>query len=437
MRSYKEQMKNYTNYLLYLIANLMLASALTAQPEWDEGVYIKDTIYNKSIKTCILSPLETLLEMPIINLSKSEQLRFQFDDLHTQARDYVYRVQHCNADWTVSDLYENQYMEGFSENYIDNYEFSFNTKTSYVHYELVFPNKDVSVTKTGNYVLTVYDAEETEIPIVTKRFMVYDDGLLLGVNVKQATFAKNRYSDHEVDVIVNFTNEDYVYPLQDVKVYIYQGHQWANYVSDLKPSFIDAKRLEYDYEDESSFAGGNEYRFFDTKSVRFYTERVYKIIQGEMDRVMLYADVPWGQQAYSYNPDIEGYYVPNIMEKRDVNTQADYVQVDFCLKQKPFIEEGNLYIYGALTNWDIDKEGRMEYNHQSGCYETSMVLKQGYYNYTYMFVSAETGEVSQAPVDGSFYQTSQDYHVLVYLFDHHDGYDRLLGVSKISTKDRF
>lgn len=427
--------KQTKSFILVLIVKLLLLPDLMAQPEWDTGMYMKDTVYDGAVKTCLLSPVESLREMPIIKLSEPEQLRLQFDDLDTAYKDYMYRIQHCNSDWTISDLYDNQFMEGFSENYIDDHEFSFNTKTAYVHYELIIPNKDVFFTKTGNYILTVYDAENDDVPIATKRFMVYDDGLLVAVNVKQATFAQNRYTDHEVDVAVNFIAEDYIYPVQDVKVYIYQGHQWDNYVSGLKPSFITPKRLEYDYEDETSFEAGNEYRFFDTKSVRFYTERVYKIIQGEMDRVMLYADMPWGSQVYSYYPDIEGYYVPNIMERRDVNTQADYVQVDFCLKQKPFIEEGDLYVYGGLTNWSLDRGAKMEYNELSACYETSLVLKQGYYNYTYMFVPKETSVMSQAPVDGSFYQTSQEYNVLVYLYDHDLGYDRLLGVAKVSTKD--
>jgi hypothetical protein len=267
--------------------------------------------------------------------------------------------------------------------------------------------------------------------------MVYDDSLLVGAKVKQATFAKNRYTDHEVDVVVNFTNVNYVYPIQDVNVVIYQGHQWSNFVSNLKPSYIESKRLEYDYEDETSFSGGNEYRFFDTKSIRFYTERVYKIEQGAIDNVILYTDFPWKNQAYSIYPDIEGYYVPNILERKDVNTQADYVKVDFSLKQKPFSEKGNLYVYGGLTNWSLNENAKMTYNERNACYETSLILKQGYYNYTYMFVPEREGVMSQTAVDGAYFETSQDYHVFVYLYDHQLGYDRLLGMSKVSTKDIF
>lgn len=430
-------MKKYRIRCLILVLLFLNSVMLNGQPEWSVGDYLSDSLYDKEIYTCILSPNESLIDFPAIRLNSEAQLRLQFDDFNNESKDYLYRFVHCNADWTVSDLYNNQFIDGFSDNYINNYDFSFATKTSYVHYELLFPNNDVSFLLSGNYVLCVYDSENPDRPIFTKRFMVYDDSLLVGAKVKQATFAKNRYTDHEVDVVVNFTNVNYVYPIQDVNVVIYQGHQWSNFVSNLKPSYIESKRLEYDYEDETSFSGGNEYRFFDTKSIRFYTERVYKIEQGAIDNVILYTDFPWKNQAYSIYPDIEGYYVPNILERKDVNTQADYVKVDFSLKQKPFSEQGNLYVYGGLTNWSLNENAKMTYNERNACYETSLILKQGYYNYTYMFVPEREGVMSQTAVDGAYFETSQDYHVFVYLYDHQLGYDRLLGMSKVSTKDIF
>ena len=195
--------------------------------------------------------------------------------------------------------------------------------------------------------------------------------------------------------------------------------------------------MVYDFEEESSFGAGNEYRFFDTKSVRFYTERVQEIIRDSVDIVLLYPDVPWANQAYSFIPDIEGYFVPNILERDDAKIQADYVWVNFCLKHNPFLENGNLYLFGALTDWNIKEEAKLNYDERMGCYETSLLLKQGYYNYTYLFIPEDTQLASQEAVDGHFHQTSQDYYIFVYLYDYDYGYDRLLGYRKISTRDMF
>ena len=144
----------------------------------------------------MLTPFESLTDFPLINMNSSERLLLQFDDFNFDSEDYMYSITHCHSDWSVSDLHFTEYIDGFPENYIQTFDFSFNTKVSYVHYELVLPNSDFRFIKSGNYVVTVYDTEQSEIPLFTKRFMVYDDKLFVGARVQQSTLAKGRYTDH-------------------------------------------------------------------------------------------------------------------------------------------------------------------------------------------------------------------------------------------------
>lgn len=425
------------DFKLFYMFCVLLFSRGEAQPEWESETFLQDSIYSNKVFSCILSPTESLIDFPVIGLNSGQSLLLQFDDLDINAQDYMYSIKHCNANWGVSDLHESEYLDGFYQNYLSNYDFSFNTKQSYVHYELFFPNPDFNFTKSGNYIITVFNPDNNDEVLLTKRFMVYDEQLLVGASVKQATFASGRFSEHEVDLSINFTNVDYVNPIRDVTVSIHQGHRWDNIVTDLQPSFVEKKRLIYDFEEESSFKAGNEYRFFDTKSIRFLTERVQEIIRDSSDVVLLYPDYPRANQAYSFYQDIEGYYVPNIMERNNSSTEADYVWVNFCLKQQPLADEGSLYIYGGLTNWRIKESSKLSYNEEAECYETSLYLKQGYHNYTYLFVPENGNTTSQLEVDGDFYQTSQDYYIFVYLYDYDYGYDRLLGVQKVSSNGMF
>jgi len=425
----------YLRSIFILFFSFVFSSS--AQSEWYAGQVVFDSVYSEKIKSCLLSPTGSLIDFPAVEIHSSEKLRLQFDDFDDDVQDYIYTINHCNADWTISELHSSEFVDGFSENYIDNYAFSFNTKRPYVHYELVLPNQDFKFVKSGNYVLTAYDSEHRNHPIFTKRFMVYEKSVLVGVDVHQATLAKGRYTDHEVDVTVNFTQVDYVNPIQDVKVSIYQGHRWDNVITNLKPSFIEGKRLVYDFEEESSFKAGNEYRFFDTKSVRFYGEGIQRVIPDSVDIFLLYPDFPRANKPYSFYPDWDGYYVPNIMERANANVEADYVWVNFCLKQNPFITKGEVYVFGGLTNWNLRNDAKMVYSEQESCYETSLMLKQGYYNYTYLFVEEGEVEARQDIVDGSFYQSSQDYFVFVYLYDHDYGYDRLVGTRKVTTQGMF
>ena len=427
---------NFYNFKINIFF-LIIFNPLLSQPEWEFGSRIKDSVYVDHFHTCILSPAESMIDFPVVQLNSASQLLLQFDDFSFDSRDYMYILSHCNADWTISELHSTEFVNGFSDNYIQDYQFSFNTKVSYVHYELLLPNQDIQLTKSGNYILTVYDSENPDRALMTKRFMVYDNLLSIQAKVQQATLAEGRFTDHEIDIIVNLNNVKYVNPIRDVHLSIYQGHRWDNVIKNLTPSFIEQKRLVYDFEEESSFEGGNEYRFFDTKSLRFLTERVQEIITDSVDIVLLYPDYPWANQAYGFYPDIEGYYKPNILEKSDPSIEADYVWVNFCLKQNVFIDEGDLYIYGGLTNWTLTEDSRLNYDTRLGCYETSLLLKQGYYNYTYLFLSDKTQTSSQMPVDGNFHQTSQNYLIFVYVYDYDFGYDRLLGIQRLSSKGMF
>ena len=425
------------NLKLIYVLSVLLFSRVEAQPEWENDRFLHDSIYSSKVFSCILSPPASLIDFPVIGLNSGQGLLLQFDDLDFNAQDYMYSIKHCNANWEVSDLHESEYLDGFYHNYLTNYDFSFTTKQAYVHYELHFPNPDFNFTKSGNYIITVFNPDNNDEVLLTKRFMVYDEQLLVNASVKQANFASGRFSKHEVDISVNFIKIDYVNPIRDVKVSIHQGHRWDNVITGLQPSFVEKKKLTYDFEEESSFNAGNEYRFFDTKSVRFYTERVQEIIRDSTDIVLLYPDYPRANQAYSFLQDIEGYFVPNIMEKNNSNIEADYVWVNFCLMQEAFADKGSLYVYGGLTNWRIKESSKLTYNEEAECYETSLYLKQGYYNYTYLFVPEESNNPNQFEVDGDFHQTSQDYYIFVYLYDYEYGYDRLLGMQKVTSKGMF
>ena len=425
-------------YLFFkLFIFFLIFDSVLAQPDLEFGIKINDSVYSDNFHSCILSPVESIINFPAYQLNSGSQLLLQFDDLSFESRDYMYTIYNCNSDWTISDLNSSEFLNGFPENYIQNFIFSFNTKVSYVHYELLLPNDEIEITKSGNFILIVYDSENTDQPLLIKRFMVYDTSLSIEAKVKQATLAKDRFTHHEIDVIINFNSINFINPIQDVHLSIYQGHRWDNVIENLNPSFVEQNRLIYDFENESSFDGGNEYRFFDTKSLTFFSERVQEIITDTVDVVLLYPDYPWSNQAYGFYPDIEGYYVPNILGNSDVRTNADYVWVNFCLKKNPFTEPGDLYIFGGLTNWSLTKDAKLNYDSRLECFETSIFLKQGYYNYTYLFLPKDGLSPSQIPVDGNFYQTSHNYLLFVYVYDYNLGYDRLLGMQRVSTRGMF
>mgnify|MGYP006879675803 CR=1 FL=1 len=60
-------------------------------------------------------------------------------------------------------------------------------------------------------------------------------------------------------------------------------------------------------------------------------------------------------------------------------------------------------------------------------YKGNFLLKQGFYNYTFVTLD-EVGEVNLSELNGTFYQTENEYTVLVYYKPFGEFYQRVIGV---------
>ena len=156
---------------LFLLT-LMAACAVAAQAQRNE-------IYDRGIASLQVVAGQQWLSLPVIRLgshSPNDRLNISFDDLTHAYRRYTYRIEHCEADWTVSDqLFASDFIDGFQEgNTIDYNEESINTDTLYTHYRLTIPNPECALKMSGNYRLTVYDEDDGNRPVFTACFMVVE-----------------------------------------------------------------------------------------------------------------------------------------------------------------------------------------------------------------------------------------------------------------------
>jgi hypothetical protein len=99
------------------------------------------------------------------------------------------------------------------------------------------------------------------------------------------------------------------------------------------------------------------------------------------------------------------------------------------------IMDGGLYLYGGLTDWMVKPEHRLEYNYRDRMYEGSIYLKQGYYNYQYLYVRDGQTEGEVELTEGSFFDARQIYTFYVYHRQMGSRYDRLIGHSIISSRN--
>ncbi len=222
-------------------------------------------------------------------------------------------------------------------------------------------------------------------------------------------------------------------PQNDIKVVVQQNGRWDNQLRDLKPLFIRDKELVYEYSRENLFDGGNEYRWLDIRSTRFAAEHIEGIsFYDPHYHFTLFPSAAY-EKSYFYHEDFNGKYFIEVKENRDPTIEADYVYVHFTLPSANKYTDGDLYVTGGLTDWQLNDINKMIYNDQRSCYELTLLLKQGFYNYQYHFLKTGQHTAEVAPYEGNFSQTENDYLIYVYYRGVSDYYDRLIGVNSTNS----
>ena len=404
------------------------------KPEYFKPDYTRynDFIYSPEIKTLMVHKTGFELTMPVIELGTDESVTVSFDDLDAVRKNYRYSVIQCDAQWKPTGLQPMEYLDGFTEGYINDYKFSINTLQHYTHYSFSFPGEGTKVTKSGNYLIRIYPEGNEDKPIANCRLMVYENKVTVAGRVKQATHIEDRPYKQEVDFTINKGD----YPINDyykaLKVVVMQNGRTDNGISDLKPKMVTGDILDYDYEEANVFDGGNEFRNFDIKSFNYNSERVRKINRdSSIYHIYLYDDLRRPFKNYVFEDDINGRRLIKNEERTDSDIEADYTYVHFTLPfDNPFLD-GNMYVLGELTYWQFLPEAKMVYDYSKKAYKCTLFLKQGYYNYLYAMVSNGSTAGDVTTVEGNHSVTNNEYFIFVYYREQGEYYDRLVGFKQL------
>jgi hypothetical protein len=392
-----------------------------------ETLRYEDFIYDENIKSVLLHKRGVELGEPFIILNSSEQLTLRFDELNAEFNSYQYQFIHCNANWEKSNLNEMNYLNGFNDNYIESSEKSFNTHQPYVHYWVSFPNEDVNFLISGNYIVTVFEQGNPEQPIFSKKFYVSEQNIQAEINISYPSNIDQKYYQQEVDFNFIYSTNQIIDPYSNINVFVEQNHRTDNMLSDLEPNFVRENKLVYNYDDENVFDGGNEFRYINLTSFQSEIDRILKSeLTDSTYKITLVADQKRTFKRYLERPDINGKLLLKTTDGNDWNTEGDYAHVKFSLPYRNTLDQGDLYIYGQISNWKISPEFQMKYNTEISTYEAELYLKQGYYNYLYLYVNDTTKSADVRHIEGSHFDTENDYLFKVYYSDPGDFYDRLL-----------
>ena len=382
-----------------------------------------------NIKTVVLKPLNPELYAPVVKLG--EKLTLSFDDINAEGKIYSYRIEHCDYNWQLSNLSSTEYMTGFATDRIRNYQNSFNTLQYYTHYELQIPNENNRIKISGNYLISILD--DYGDVLFTRRFIMYQPKVNVGVSAHRSTDAATINEKHSVQFVVNHQNLLLNDPNQEIKVDVYQNNDWNSVIKNIKPKYVRGSQLLYNYVDGLSYWAGNEFLYFDTKEIRNATNNIFKTRLDNIFNTFLYLDEARGSRPYTFYPDINGNFVLRTLDAEDIALEGDYSMVHFSLLFNGNFDQDDIYVYGNFNDWQITEENKMTYNEKSGFYEASILFKQGFFNYTYVAVD-QNFLINPYKVEGSFYQTENEYTVVVYYRKFGDRFDQVIGLGTTNSK---
>ncbi len=393
-----------------------------------------DQSYEEEIRTVLLYPntgvVRNNLRSAVAPL-QNQNLVLEFDDLQGERSNYYVKLIHCNADWTKSTLLDLDFLSDYNEFPITEYDLSSNVSIGYIHYYFKIP----AVKLPGNYLLIAYRENDEGDILLSKRFMVYSNEASIFQDNQIQGGGTLRVSNQQLNFKVNYSRLDIINPMETVHTVIRQNQRWDNLRVNIRPSFIreDKRELEYRFFDQDNqFMAGNEFRFVDFRSLNSPGQNT-----GRLDRskrpfhLLVQTDRSRENQAYAQYPDLNGNFVIENFDNRNAATSGDYVFVTFTLASPPV--NGQVYLLGAMNNWSHTPASKMSFRKDQNLYETTLLLKQGLYNYQY-WVDSKTSNGFQ--LEGSHFETENIYEIFVYYRPFRPNADLLVGYFPVQVNAR-
>jgi hypothetical protein len=423
-----------TKHIASLVLSLITGiSFLIGQPA-KQGEY--KSFIAPEIHTVLFFPEGWEFSLPVIELGSAQKLNCKFDLFSRDPRNYRYTIVHCDADWNPSRLVTSEYLEGFADNTINDYAFSINTTIPYINYRLILPNENMLIRLSGNYLLKVWEEGKKDQPVLIKPFYVTEKVVEITGEVQKATYEGYSGASQQVAFTISYPRFAIPDPLNEIKTVVMQNSRSDNRLFQLKPTFIRQNQLVFE-EKINPYKGGNEFRNFNAKNLQTNGMGIRAIeFRDPYYYLFLETDQSRRKESYLTRNDLNGSFLVKNDRVTDSDLESDYIYVHFTLVPPDQVTNDQIYVFGALTDWQCLPENQMTYQPDTKMYEADLLLKQGFYDYQYAILNKDTKAIDATFLEGSHVETENNYPVFVYFRGFSARYDRLIAYRVLNSLAR-
>ena len=415
------------------IISILLFFLSSSMSLGQETVVYDNHVYKEYIKSVEFSHNNVPLTLPVVDFNSGGRLKLEFDDIEGGYRTYLYKIVHCDKDWYPSNLNEIEYLDGFNNEEIQEFRNSLNAYSNYTHYQLTLPNDDLRWNISGNFVLIITD-DETEDLVLSRRFVVSESVATIAAQFVKPQNVANIRTNQDLQVSLDISDFRLNNPLNDVYLTVIQNGNWHSAQTNINPVYQNNNALFFDQYEILTFPALKEFRNFDTRSIRYSGDYVSYIEQdNDETRVLLDLGRIRNKTHFEYERDANGGFIIDNLDRSNGDVTGEYTQVTFTLEMDPIDQD--LFIVGSFNDWQPSETYRMEYDYDRNLYFRTAPFKQGYYDYMYGVMN-ERGKLDIDQIEGSWFETENDYLIIAYYRDIGAEYDRVLDVITINSAPR-
>ena len=387
-------------------------------------------ILSPQIKSLQAVVNQDFMSPPVLRMGTDDVLHIAFDELSHDYHRYTYILERCEADWTAAqDIFESDWLAGFNAIVIDDHEPSINTIIPYTHYQLQIPNDQCRLKMSGNYRLYIVDDEQQE-QLACVEFMVTEQNMSLFMEASTNTDVDLNTSHQQLDITLNYGNLVVTNPQEQIRMVVRQNDRDDNCRRDVPPTFIHNNGLRWQHCRPLIFEAGNEYRKYEVLNPSHPTMGI-DYIHWDGEQYQVYPFISEPRPHYIYDEDSDGAFYIRNSDNVENDLASEYVWVNYRLKS-PTLSSGHIVIQGQWTT-EAPETYKMTYDAATQLYTASILQKQGYYSYQYLWQDQD-GQQQFLPSEGSFYQTENRYQAYIYYKGTEDRTWRLVSYRQLIFK---